>query len=121
MEQVKEKQMKFDMMEAKVAQECREGGWNRHLPKNYCDKLHDDLKHAATLICLIAFAELQTDMQSDLENIAMAGIPFRPRQEYIMRVLFPDPDMQEKLRNFAPATPYSESVTHSSFSSGPFT
>lgn len=78
MEQVKEKQMKFDMMEAKVAQECRE-----------------------------AFAELQTDMQSDLENIAMAGIPFRTRQEYIMRVLFPDPDMQEKLRSFAPATPYS--------------
>lgn len=49
------------------------------------------------LICFVAFAELQTDMQSDLDNLGGGGIPFRHRHDYIMRVLFPGSEMHERL------------------------
>nr|XP_039251389.1 plexin-A2-like [Styela clava] len=75
-ETAKRKQKQYDLMEAKVAKECKE-----------------------------AFAELQTDMRSDLDNMGNVGIPFRKRHDYVMRVLFPDPEMYEKL-NQAMYTPY---------------
>eukprot|EP00061_Rhincodon_typus_P018372 g47524.t1 len=98
---LKRLQMQMDNLESRVALECKEVlgitdkikisiYWSSLVAPRSRWKLNKSMNcMTIALFCLIAFAELQTDINELTSDLDRAGIPYLDYRTYAMRVLFP--------------------------------
>lgn len=88
---LKNMQEQMDVLELRVAAECKEGTWMYQLKTKIITAIiHNNTQLTNSILVFTAFAELQTEMTDLTGDVSACGIPFLDYRNYSMKILFPN-------------------------------